>query len=65
MHGSSFIKSKENGGAIINVNNEALDAYKRQRQLLNDKKNNDERLNKLEDSIQELKEIVLKLANGK
>lgn len=65
MESKNFVRSDSNKGAIINIDNEGLSAYKRQRQLLRDNQENDIRMKKIESSLEELKSIVLKIANGK
>lgn len=62
---NSFVRSNENKGAILNVDNEGLNNYRKQRQLLRDLGNQDLRMKKIESSIEELKDLVLKLANGR
>lgn len=57
-----FIRSNENPKAIINVDGDALKAYKLKRQT--EKQKNNE-INKLRDEVSELKDLVHKLLSEK
>ena len=48
-------------GAILNVDNAKLEAYKRQKKFFEQKKNDSDRINKLEGDIIEIKEMLQQL----
>jgi hypothetical protein len=50
-----------NNGAILNVDNSALEAYRRQNQMLNDQKSTKERIEKLENDIGDIKDMLQQL----
>jgi HAMP domain-containing protein len=57
-----FIRSTTNPKAIINVDNEALKAYKLQRESSKQKNNE---INSLRNEVNELKELLYKLLSEK
>lgn len=50
-----------NSGAILNVDNAKLDAYRKQKQFFEQKKNDSERITKLENDIGSIKEMLQQL----
>ena len=50
-----------NNGAVLNVDNSGLDAYRRQNQMLNDQKSTTQRIDKLENDIGDIKEMLQQL----
>ena len=50
-----------NSGAILNVDNSALDAYRRQKMAVESAKTANERISKLENDIGEIKEMLQQL----
>lgn len=48
-------------GAILNVDNRKLSAYKKQKQLMIDSSQNIERIQKVENDIQEIKDMLSQL----
>ena len=48
-------------GAILNINNAALDAYKRQKRVLEESKNSTKRIEKLENDINDIKQMLQQL----
>lgn len=50
-----------NSGAILNVDNSKLDAYKKQKMFFEQKKNDSDRINKLEGDIIQIKEMLQQL----
>jgi len=50
-----FIRQKTNKGAVLNVDNEALKAYKKRKEII---KENDDRLDKLEYEMSEIKRLL-------
>lgn len=61
MKARDFERSKENGGAVLNTNNEALAAYKRTRELRWKNEVQEDRLNKLENELSEIKDLLHKI----
>lgn len=47
--------------AILNTNNVALQAYKRQKKALSDASKNTERLDKLEKDVDDIKDLLTKI----
>jgi hypothetical protein len=65
-----FIRSHENQGAVVNVDDESLLAYKRQRALFNQIKDKSEEINtikedviNIKDDLAVIKELILKVLN--
>lgn len=56
-----FIRSNENGGVILNTDNEALAAYKRSRELRWKTQDQDKRIEKVESDLSEIKELLYKI----
>ena len=56
---SGFVKSKH---SILNVDNGALDAYKISRKK---RRNDDERINNIEESLEEIKRMLLLIIGNK
>ena len=50
-----------NNGAILNVDNSALEAYRRQNQMISAQKSTTERIDKLENDIGDIKEMLQQL----
>jgi hypothetical protein len=50
-----------NSGAILNVDNSALDAYRRQKMAIESAKTANERISKLENDIGDIKEMLQQL----
>lgn len=50
-----------NSGAILNVDNSALDAYRRQKMAVESAKTANERITKLENDIGDIKEMLQQL----
>jgi len=55
-----FVKDPSNG-AVLNVDTEKLSAYKKQKQFYENNKKNSERIEKLENDIGDIKEMLQKL----
>jgi hypothetical protein len=58
MKTNEFIRSPKNHGAILNVDNESLQAYKRQRKLMRNLGSQEERISKIESDIGEVKDLL-------
>lgn len=50
-----------NSGAVLNVDNTKLDAYKKRKQFMEANIKNTDRINKVENDIQEIKEMLSQL----
>jgi hypothetical protein len=48
-------------GAILNINNAALEAYKKQKRVLESSKDSSKRIDKLEDDINDIKQMLQQL----
>ena len=48
-------------GAILNIDNSRLAAYKKQKSILNNSKQLEDRINKIENSIDELKTLLIEV----
>lgn len=48
-------------GAVLNVDNTKLDAYKKRKQFVENNIKNTDRINKVENDIQEIKEMLSQL----
>jgi len=55
-----LVKDSESG-AILNVDNAKLDAYKKQKQFLENNMRNSERISKVETDLNEIKEMLSQL----
>lgn len=59
------MRSEQNPGAVVNVNNEALAAYRRQREVMRNVGTHEERIAKIENSLDDIKNLLVKiLENG-
>lgn len=65
---NKYVKTEVDGlvkdissGAILNVDNSALDAYRRQKMAVESAKTANERISKLEDDIGDIKEMLQQL----
>jgi hypothetical protein len=58
MQTKDFARSTKNAGALINTDNEGLQAYKRQRALLRNIGSQEERISKIESDIGEVKDLL-------
>jgi hypothetical protein len=66
METKEYIRQKNNPGALINVDNTGLAAYKRQREIMRNVTTHEDRIKKIESSIDEVKNLLLQLVeNGK
>jgi t-SNARE complex subunit (syntaxin) len=66
METKEFIRQRNNRGALLNVDNSGLNAYRRQREIMRNVSTHEERIKKIESSINEVKDLLLQLVeNGK
>lgn len=56
-----FVRSEKNSGAILNVDNSGLANYRRQREIMRNVSTHDERLKKVESSLDDIKGLLTKL----
>lgn len=65
MKTTEFVRSNKNHGAILNVDNAGLAAYKRNREVMRNIGTHEERLKKVENSLEDIKTLLTKiLENG-
>lgn len=65
MKTKDFVRQENNHGALLNVDNSGLTAYKRQRELLRNMGSQEERIKKIENNIEEVKTLVLQLIENR
>lgn len=66
MKTKDFIRSDDNPGVILSVDNSGLSAYRRQREIMRNVSTHEERIKKIENNIEEVKSLLLQLVeNGK
>lgn len=66
METKEYVRQKNNQGALLNVDTAGLTAYKRQREVMRNVSTHEERIKKIESSIDEVKNLLLQLVeNGK
>ena len=65
MKTKDFVRLKDNKGALVNVDNSGLGAYKRQRELMRNLSTHEERIKNIESSLDDIKSMLIKvLENG-
>jgi hypothetical protein len=65
MKTKEYERSNVNPGAIVNVDNSGLAAYRRQREVLRNIGTHEERIKKIESSLDDIKGLLVKiLENG-
>lgn len=69
METKDYIRLEKVPGALVNTDSSGLDAYKRQREIKRSMakamESNDERLVALENSVEEIKNLLLKVLENK
>ncbi len=58
MLNDGYIRSNTNPGAILNTDNSGLEAYKRQRHLMHNLVTHENRLKKVEESMDDIKNML-------
>ena len=58
---NGFIRSDRNSGAVINRDNSGLAAYKRNREVMRNIGTHEERIKKIESSLDDIKGLLTKL----
>jgi ACT domain-containing protein len=61
MKTKDFVRSERNAGAILNVDNSGLAAYRRQREIMRNVGTHEERIKNIESSIEDIKGLLVKL----
>jgi ACT domain-containing protein len=61
MKVGDFMRSNENPGAILNVDNSGLSAYKRQRDIMRNVGTHEERIKNIESTLDDIKGLLTKL----
>lgn len=61
METKEFIRQKNNQGALLNVDYSGLKNYKNKRNMLATVKNQEERIDRLESSLEEIKGLLVKI----
>lgn len=61
MKTGDFMRSNNNPGAILNVDNSGLSAYKRQRDIMRNMNTHEERIKNIESSLDDIKGLLTKL----
>jgi|688.fasta_scaffold375132_2 hypothetical protein len=61
MKTKEFVRSENNPGAILNIDNSGLQAYKRHREILRNVGTHEDRIKKIESDIGEVKELLQQL----
>jgi hypothetical protein len=65
MKTKDFVRLKDNKGALVNVDNSGLDAYRRQRKLMRNLSTHEDRIKNIESSLDDIKSMLIKvLENG-
>lgn len=52
-------------GAVLNVDNSKLEAYKKQKQVFEDRNRDKERINKIENDLNEIKQMLQSLVRDR
>lgn len=61
METKEFIRQNNNKGALINIDTPGLKNYKSKRNMLAAVKNQEERIDRLESSLEEIKGLLVKI----
>lgn len=65
MKSKEFVRSETNPGAILNVDNTGLAAYRRQREIMRNVGTHEDRIKQIENDISEVKDLLRQLVDGK
>jgi hypothetical protein len=66
METKDYVRHQTNKAALLNVDSSGLAAYKRQREIMRNVSTHEDRIKKIESSIDEVKNLLLQLVeNGK
>lgn len=61
MKTKEFIRQRNNKGALLNVDYQGLYEYKAKKKVLNTIQSQEEKINKLESSVEEIKQMLVKI----
>lgn len=61
MKTTEFIRQESNPGAILNVDNSGLEAYKRQREIMRNVGTHESRIQSIENSLEQIKGMLIKI----
>jgi hypothetical protein len=61
MKTKDFARQEDNPGALINVDNSGLSAYRRQRDIMRNVSTHEDRIKKIESSIDDIKNMLIKV----
>lgn len=61
MSDKQFVRSEKNPGAVLNVDNTGLAAYRKQREIMRNVGTHEERIQKIESSLEDIKGLLTKL----
>lgn len=65
MKTKDFVRTENNPGALVNVDNSGLSAYRRQREIMRNVGTHEERIKKIENTLDDIKSLLVKvLENG-
>lgn len=65
MKSKDFVRSESNPGAILNVDNTGLAAYRRQREIMRNVGTHEDRIKQIENDIGEVKDLLRQLVDGR
>lgn len=61
MFTKEFVRQKDNPGALLNIDNVGLENYKNKRKMMTVIKEQDEKINKIESSLEEIKKMLVNI----
>jgi len=61
MKTKEFVRNDVNPGAIVNIDNTGLSAYKRQREIMRNVGTHEERIKKIENTLDDIKGLLVKI----
>lgn len=64
MKSKEFVRSETNPGAIVNIDNAGLAAYRRQREIMRNVGTHEDRIKQIENDIGEVKNLLRQLVDG-
>jgi hypothetical protein len=65
MKTKDFVRAENNPGALVNVDNSGLSAYRRQREIMRNVGTHEERIKNIENALDDIKSLLVKvLENG-
>ena len=65
MKTKDFVRAENNPGALVNIDNSGLNAYRRQREIMRNVGTHEERIKNIENALDDIKSLLVKvLENG-